>query len=81
MSKSNEADGDSEEAMKNITTQLDKYLKEETTFKSTVETIKRLYRLSKSKGNSSGHSCFLCKSSIDDKQLQAINDNFLKKEA
>ncbi len=37
-------------SIKAITTHLDKYLKEDTTFKSTVETVKRLYKLSKSKG-------------------------------
>jgi hypothetical protein len=56
-------------------------LKEETTFKSTVETVKRLYKLSKSKGSGTSHTCFLCKSSIDDQALQAINDNFLKKDS
>ena len=30
-------------SLKDITSQLDKYLKEETTFKSTVETINKLY--------------------------------------
>ncbi len=56
-------------SIKAITTQLDKYLKEETTFKSTVETVKRLYKLSKSKAAGPSHTCFLCKSSIDDASL------------
>jgi hypothetical protein len=68
-------------SIKAITTQLDKYLKEETTFKSTVETVKRLYKLSKSKGAGTSHTCFLCKSSIDDSSLQSISDNFLKKDS
>jgi chaperonin GroEL (HSP60 family) len=80
MSKSSNEE-DKAGSIKAITSQLDKYLKEETTFKSTVETVKRLYKLSKSKASGTSHTCFLCKSSIDDSALQAINDNFLKKDS
>ncbi len=55
--------------MEQITVQLDKYLKEESTLKSTIDTINRLYKLSKSKGNKTEHTCFLCKSTIDDSAL------------
>lgn len=67
------------DSLKEITTQLDKYLKEETTFRSTVETIKKLYKLSKQKGPES-YSCFLCKSHIDENGLAGIEKNFLKKD-
>jgi PP-loop superfamily ATP-utilizing enzyme len=56
-------------------------LKDESTLKSTVDTINRLYKLSKSKGSKTEHTCFLCKSSIDDAALQGIEQNFLKKDA
>lgn len=67
--------------MDQITAQLDKYLKDESTLKSTVDTINRLYKLSKSKGSKSEHTCFLCKSTIDDSALHGIEQNFLKKDA
>ena len=63
-----------------VTAHLDQYLQDETVFKSTVETIKKLYRLSKSKGEAQQHTCFLCKSSINDQSLASIETNFLKKD-
>lgn len=57
-----QVDGDKKESLSKITEQLDKYVKEETNFKSAVETLRKFYKLSKKKDKTDNCThCFLCK--------------------